>query len=81
MILFVIMILHEIFLVWKKIIYQCLTIYLPSIAVKSGGYYMFDDKETDVCDLSYNTRESLIPDPEGREIKNIAKSKGFTAVS
>ncbi|UXI19495.1 hypothetical protein NH340_JMT05437 [Sarcoptes scabiei] len=48
-------------------------------AVKSGGYYMFDDKETDVCDLSYNTRESLIPDPEGREIKNIAKSKGFTA--
>ncbi|XP_027198178.2 piezo type mechanosensitive ion channel component isoform X2 [Dermatophagoides pteronyssinus] len=48
-------------------------------AVKSGGYYMFEDGDTEVCDLNYKTRESLIPDPEGDEIRNIARSKGFTA--
>ncbi|KAH7638906.1 piezo-type mechanosensitive ion channel component [Dermatophagoides farinae] len=48
-------------------------------AVKSGGYYMFEEGDTDVCDLNSKTRESLIPDPEGDEIRNIAKSKGFTA--
>lgn len=50
------------------------------LAVKSGGYYMFEELDTEVCDLNYNTRESLIPDPEGDEIKNLAKSKGLSAV-
>ncbi|OTF73595.1 hypothetical protein BLA29_008365, partial [Euroglyphus maynei] len=40
---------------------------------------MFEESDTEVCDLNYKTRESLIPDPEGDEIRNIAKSKGFTA--
>lgn len=42
---------------------------------------MFEELDTEVCDLNYNTRESLIPDPEGNEIKNLAKSKGLSAVS
>lgn len=50
-------------------------------AVKSGGYYMFEDLDTDEVDLEHKHRASLIPDPEGNEIRNLAKSKGFTAVS
>lgn len=50
------------------------------LAVKSGGYYMFEDVDSEVVDLNQKFRESLIPDPEGREMRNLAKSKGFTAV-
>lgn len=42
---------------------------------------MFEDFDTEFVDLNGKTRESLIPDPEGNEIRNLAKSKGFTAVS
>lgn len=41
---------------------------------------MFEELDTDEVDLNYRCRESLIPDPEGDEIRNLAKSKGFTAV-
>ena len=52
-----------------------------SLAVKSGGYYMFEDFDTEPVELNHKVRESLIPDPEGNEIRHLAKSKGFTAVS
>ena len=43
---------------------------------------MFDDFESDSVDLNHGKeRESKIPDPEGNEMRNMAKSKGFTAVS
>lgn len=41
---------------------------------------MFEDVDSEVVDLNQKFRESLIPDPEGREMRNLAKSKGFTAV-
>lgn len=41
---------------------------------------MFEDFDSEYVDLNQKTRESLIPDPEGNEIRNLAKSKGFTAV-
>lgn len=42
---------------------------------------MFEDQEAEMVELNARTRESLIPDPEGKEMHNLAKSKGFTAVS
>ena len=43
---------------------------------------MFEDFESDACDLNQGKdKESKIPDPEGKEMRNMAKSKGFTAVS
>ncbi|XP_054165401.1 piezo-type mechanosensitive ion channel component-like [Oppia nitens] len=48
-------------------------------AVRSGGYYMFDDTESEMVDLNEKPRKSLIPDPEGDEMRNFAKLQGFTA--
>ena len=41
---------------------------------------MFDDTESEIVDLNEKPRKSLIPDPEGDEMRNIAKVHGFTAV-
>lgn len=41
---------------------------------------MFEDFDSEIVDLNYKTRESLIPDPEGNEMRSLAKSKGFTSV-
>lgn len=42
---------------------------------------MFDDTDSEVVDLTEKPRQSLIPDPEGDEMRKIAKVHGFTAVS
>ena len=49
--------------------------------MRSGGYYMFDETESEIVDLNEKPRQSLIPDPEGDEMRKIAKVHGFTAVS
>lgn len=41
---------------------------------------MFEDFDSEIVDLNHKTRESLIPDPEGNEMRNLAKLKGFTSV-
>ncbi len=41
---------------------------------------MFDETDSEIVDLNEKPRQSLIPDPEGDEMRNIAKLKGFTAV-
>lgn len=50
-------------------------------AVRSGDYYMFDDPESELIDFEDKQRSSLIPDPEGDELRRIANVKGISAVS
>ena len=42
---------------------------------------MFGDVDSEIVDLNEKPRKSLIPDPEGDELRKIAKMKGFTIVS
>lgn len=54
---------------------------LNSTAVRSGDYYLFDDVDSEVIDLEEKSHKSLIPDPEGDELRRIANIKGISAVS
>ncbi len=41
---------------------------------------MFEEADSEIVDLNEKPRKLLIPDPEGDELRQIAKVKGFTAV-
>lgn len=57
--------------------------YVIMTAVRSGDYYLFDDpaSEDAEIDLEDKPRKSLIPDPEGDELRRIANLRGISAVS
>lgn len=44
---------------------------------------MFDDPETEDAEIDFEEkpRKSLIPDPEGEELRRIANLRGISAVS
>lgn len=42
---------------------------------------MFDDPESELIDFEEKSRWSMIPDPEGDELRRIANVKGISAVS
>lgn len=42
---------------------------------------MFDEPESELIDLDEKPRKSLVPDPEGDELRRIANVKGISAVS
>ncbi|KAI1297255.1 Piezo-type mechanosensitive ion channel component 2 [Halotydeus destructor] len=48
-------------------------------AVRSGDYYMFDDPESELIDFDDKQMRSLIPDPEGDELRRIANVRGISA--